>query len=486
MKAATVLLLALSAYLAGCSDDSSEPEPVLVAANGVTIQEVAIYQGLKRDLMLAGAVTEGGVPLIAGRDAIVRVFYATDAGYGGAPVIGRLEIDGAEPIDVTGKLSSAPSSDGDITSTVNFVVPGSLVGQTLTYKVSLLEESVAGSADNPAARWPSDGPQSVTVEGPANTLRVILAPVQYDFDGSGRLPDVSPAIVEQYRARLKQLFPVSDVEITVRAPIAWAEAIEPDGSGWDEIISRLVELRIEDGAPDDAYYYALFNPEDTLAEYCNQGCLLGATLLNAGPPDEGDIGLRLALGLGYPEYAVDTIAHELGHAHGRKHANCGSGLAPSSIDLAYPHEEGQIGVWGLDPATLQLYPPTVTSDIMGYCPFQWVSDYTYLGLFERGALVNLARWHEPTHRRRVALVSVTPEGAEWTKTTMISADLRGRRAVATIADATGARTPADGLYYAFDHLPGGLAFIPIGDGAIDSIELQIGGARHIVRAPSTQ
>ena len=41
---------------------------------------------------------------------------------------------------------------------------------------------------------------------------------------------------------------------------------------------------------------------------------------------------------------ADTAAHELGHSHGRNHAPCGMGLDPSSIDPAYPHDGGKIGV----------------------------------------------------------------------------------------------------------------------------------------------
>lgn len=465
----------LGIAIAGCSDDSeSTPPKELAPARGVTIERISLYQGLERSLMADGAETPAAtVPLVAGRDGVIRVFYQTDDTYDDAEVVARLELEGAEePLEVTGKLTYAASSNEDIGSTINFAVPGTAFGETLSYSVALLQKGGAGED----AAWPSDGKQTVPVEGPHSTLRVSLVPIQYDFDGSSRLPDVSESIVEQYRTRLQQLYPVSAVEITVHEPIPWAGELAANGDGWDEIIDAFVDLRARESISDDVYYYGVFNPEEQLSDYCFAGCLLGATLLNNSPSDVGDVGLRLALGVGYPEQSVDTMAHELGHAHGRKHANCGSGLAAGSVDSQYPHEEGQIGVWGLDPSTMQLYPPSVTSDIMGYCEFQWVSDYTFAALLHRGALVNLPRWKEPPRTRRTAVVRVEGGRAHWTRT--ISSRTRGKQAATIVA--SGKRLSVEAAYYPFDHLPGGLAFVPIDEEPVDAIEIEVEGARLVV------
>lgn len=470
---ATVLL---STLLTSCSDDpESAPPKQLGPARGVKIERISVYQGLERPLMADGEESgESTVPLVAGRDGVLRVFYQTDDSYDDSEVVARLELEGTdEPIELTGKLRYATSTDEDIGSTVNFPMPGSAFGAQLSYSVSLLQEG----GDGVSAVWPLDGRQTVPIEGPQSTLRVSLVPIQYDFDGSGRLPDVSETVVERYRARLQQLYPVSAVEITVHEPLPWSGELAANGDGWDEIIEEFVDFRAREGTPDDVYYYGVFNPEELLSDYCFAGCLLGATLLNNSPSDVGDVGLRLALGVGYPDQSVDTMAHELGHAHGRKHANCGSGLAVGSVDSQYPHEEGQIGVWGLDPAVMQLYPPTVTSDIMGYCEFQWVSDYTYAALLHRGALVNLPRWKEPAPERRTAVIHVDAHGARWTRT--IDSRTRGQHAAAVIV--SGQRRSVEAAYYSFDHLPGGLAFVPIDDNAVEAIEIEIDGASMLVR-----
>ena len=73
------------------------------------------------------------------------------------------------------------------------------------------------------------------VDGAANTLRLVLVPVAYMADGSGRVPDTSEATQAEFRDRFMQLYPVSDVEVSVREPIQWANPIQPYGQGWQEM-----------------------------------------------------------------------------------------------------------------------------------------------------------------------------------------------------------------------------------------------------------
>jgi len=85
--------------------------------------------------------------------------------------------------------------------------------------------------------------------------------------------------------------------------------------------------------------------------------------------------------------------HETGHSLGRKHpsssaAKCGN----SASDPLYPYPLGHIGpnngsMEGFDVGdslgqSLAIYPGTTWNDVMTYCvPNQWISDYTYLGMY---------------------------------------------------------------------------------------------------------
>lgn len=481
-----VLLGALFLPLAACAgedtigdDDGSEPTPEPVGATGVKIREVAIYQGLKRDLFLDGSPQGEGVPLVQGRDAVIRVFYDTDANYDKQSVTARVLIDGADPIEVEGVLG-ASSKEEDIASTINIPIPGSAIGAKFTYRVELTQLVLNGT-DNPDAHAPTSGKHEVTVEGPQSTFRVTLMPLKYNYDGSGRIPDTSEATVEKYRNRLLQLYPVSNVEITVHDPLTWNSRIGADGSGWDTVLGRLVDLRSQENLPDDAYYYGIFLPDDNFDSYCGFGCLLGLSLLNTDPPETGNVNLRMAIGVAYDIYTFDTAAHELGHAHGRMHADCGPGLDPGSIDQSFPYPGGQIGVWGMDSTTLELHAPTTTFDVMGYCDNNWISDYNYKALLARGKNVNLPRWHEPTARQRMAVVMMNGSGtATFGGVQTVPTGLSGKHLPATVIGAAGKARTTEAVFYAYDHLPGGMAFVPIEEEEPRHLEVKLDGVVHSI------
>lgn len=463
------------------ADDSSssdetdvDPVPATIGVPGARIRQIAIYQGVKRTLVVDGVAAPASVPIVAGRDAVVRVFYETDGTYDRAPVVGRLSIDGFAPIETQVVLGTS-STDAEMASTVNFVVPGDHVTEAFAYSVALLREGFAAD-DNPAARHPATASEAVVVEGKANTFRVKIAPLRYDADGSGRLPDLSPAALERFRTRILQLFPVSDVELTVRDPEPWDVVIAHDGAGWDDLINRVLMLRYDDDAPDDLYYYGMLNPEETLDEYCPPtGCIAGVTLLNGS----NDVRLRTSMGIGYAGYAENTGAHELSHAHGALHAPCGP-AAPSSVDSKYPYAGGKTGVWGLDTASMTLYDPETTTDFMGYCDVEWISDYTYKRLLARASKVNLPQTVGDARVPSV-IVSVNGKGeAKWGGATKISPLAQGKPVQARVSRGGAAVESVEASWFTIDHLDGGVAIVPVSSAGVQRIELVVDGRRFTV------
>jgi hypothetical protein len=432
--------------------------------------------------MLEGVPQQSTIPLIAGRDTLVRVFYALDAAYDGAPITGRLQLAGAAtPIDAVAPLAGV-STDGDLASTVNFFIPGASVGATLDYSVALLKEAPVGTADNTYAHWPAVGSEVVAVEGPQNTLRLKLAPFQYNADGSGRLPDTSPEMVEQYRRRFLALYPVSNVEVTVREATPWSQGIYPNGQGWEAVGQKTFSFRSQDGAPDDLYYYAIFNPANDIYDFCGGGCLLGVTLLNNQPEDVGSVQLRLALGVGFNDVTLDTAAHEIGHAHGRPHAPCGPGLDPQSIDPEYPYSGGLIGSWGYDITTGQIIDPAVASDIMGYCDTQFISDYNFVNLLDRGKNVNMPKKAGPmAPPGEYELVSIDGERASWGQVVHRGKPIAGDVVDVSLRGEDGHWRASQGRYLRFDHLPGGWLFVPKAAGASRAVhaDFVVDGARMV-------
>lgn len=79
----------------------------------------------------------------------------------------------------------------------------------------------------------------------------------------------------------------------------------------------------------------------------------------------------------------NNIRHEVGHAMARAHAPCGD---PSWPDPNYPdyapYPSGSIGEFGVSMRTAQIFDPQFSRDFMSYCSNEWVSPYTYLGLWD--------------------------------------------------------------------------------------------------------
>jgi len=483
MRQREILLLGLILGTVACGaddttnsgDSPTTPEPTYVGAPGVTIQQVAIYQGVKRILFDRGGTPPPTVGLVVGRDTLIRVHYTTAPENIGQPVIGRLHIGGSDaytdPFEAPATLF-AQSIEPDMNTTVNFIVPGDAITELLSYTVSIVQEGDPSAGDNPTAHHPGpDIAEAVHVEAPRNVFRVVFVPFQYNADGSGRLPD----IVEQaddYKNRLKQLYPVSDVEVVVREPVPWSDPILPSGQGWEEVGFQLFQIRSAEKPGPDWYYYGIFNPTATIQQFCGGGCLLGVTLLNNQPPDVGNEALRLGLGVGFPESGPDTTAHELGHAHGREHAPCGFGLDPSSIDAGYPHDNGGIGHWGWDIVNQTLIDPAIYSDIMGYCDDQWVSDHTFNALISRGTAVNLPMKKQPppldklpvdtvtADKVRYELINIDAHGADWSRSIDATALTTDATVALTVRSTGGDATELQGHFFRWDHMPGGWLLFP--------------------------
>jgi hypothetical protein len=136
------------------------------------------------------------------------------------------------------------------------------------------------------------------------------------------------------------------------------------------------------------YYYGLVRPTSTFQQYCQGSCTAGIGYV-ASSGGTFAAQARASVGVGYADEAsAATMAHEIGHNHGRNHAPCARGGQISGVDNGYPHGGGALGVWGYDSRTRVLIDPSQGTDIMGYCSNKWVSDYTYNALADRIASLN--------------------------------------------------------------------------------------------------
>jgi hypothetical protein len=394
--------LAALATLAACEgDDGSAPggpggsggsNPPLPAAPevgqphacGLRVSELSVYQGVKVALLREGeAVTPRNLPIVVGRRAYFRALLA----YSGAPTAGtavvRLRLEssaGVQEFESRG-LVTDPSSDPVLESSLNFDVPGDAIRADTRVTVDLYIGSTC--ANGGKISYPASGGLALSAED-TGVLKVVLVPIQYNADGSGRLPNLSEAQLQRYRDHLLAVYPTRAVELIVHEPLMTAVELTNE-SGWPQMLETLREVRARDGAAADHYYYGLVEPAESFTTYCRNACVAGLSYLV-----ESLSGTRLVgLGVGFATGSVagETLVHELGHQHGRTHTPCGGG---ANQDRNYPHMGGGIGEWGLDTRTVppRLQSPSNRKDMMGYCNPQWISDYTYGGIAQRRSAVS--------------------------------------------------------------------------------------------------
>ncbi len=432
-----------------------------LAAN-LGIQEIAFFQGVKVPVARNGAkITPRAADVIAGRAALVRVYLAPKAGWSPREVLGELRLEsasGAKTFSAT-TTPSASSTDASLASTLNFEVPTDAIAVDTRYSVTLFTKTAA-AGDTSGARYPSGGAlEALDARSTGPALKIVIVPVRYDADGSGRLPDVSAAQIEQYRRAFYAMYPAREVQVTVRAPYPYAGSVSPTGSGFSTLLQSIVKLRQTDGAPKDVYYYGAFNARSSFTSYCSGGCVTGLCGLLTYPSDST---ARACVGVGYTgAQSANTAAHEIGHAHGRSHAPCGGA---SGADSKFPYSGGRIGGWGWNLVTKKLVDPAVAKDFIGYCSPEWVSDYTFDALADRMSFVSASKsisfaWDAP---RTYRFVDVGADGRlAWGDTITLQEPPLGEPQTLTWeAEDGSAVATATGHLYPYDDLPGGYMLVP--------------------------
>jgi hypothetical protein len=295
------------------------------------------------------------LPLVAGRDAVLRVFLSADQVNFFGPVIrARFFRNGVEVQAIVSKPRDGipvQVSEGVLASSYNVVVPGSVLRPGTAMLVEALTEGVVPVLGGSVQQFPASG-QPVALEVrdvPPFSIRFV--PV---IQPGAAMGNVSTSNVGQFMAATQAVYPLGEVEVDVRQPYT-STATTATEAGWSQLLNEVRVLRLLDG--DTRYYHGIVR---RLAQWAGLGYI-------AHP---------VALSYDALPAASWTVAHELGHNWGRYHAPCGN---PAGVDTAFPHAGGTIGVYGLQFSQQQVHGPS-TPDLMGYCSPRWISDYTYLAV----------------------------------------------------------------------------------------------------------
>ncbi|MEQ1693411.1 MAG: hypothetical protein ABMA00_19115, partial [Gemmatimonas sp.] len=337
--------------------------------NGVQSNASVVYAGLPVliDLVLdqayltqASQKTDGSVAMVAGRDALLRVFAHADRANVLAPTVRARIYDGVtllQTLTLNGPGAGVPVAltEGTLSSTWNVVIAGANVRTATRVLVDIDPTNGVSEADETNNIWPRNGtPQSLTVNTvPTFTIRFVPVAVK-SLTGN-----VTVGNMNQFLTTSRLLWPILDVAADVRAPFtSSADTLLSNDSNnnWLTVLSEMNTLRSVDGAPSTMHYYGVVK-----------------VAYNSGVAGYGYVPGRAAMGWDYLPSGDGVAAHEWGHNFNRPHAPCGGAAGP---DPLYPYSGGDIGVFGWNSTTNALV-TTTTKDIMGYCNPKWISDYNW-------------------------------------------------------------------------------------------------------------
>jgi len=334
--------------------------PTGTGGNGVNLRIETLY------LVQSTQTRDGAVPLVANKDAYVRVFVVASGENTLAPSVRvRLSQNGTvqQTFTIPAPASSVPTSvdQSSFSKSWNVKIPGSMIQPGLQILADVDPTNQVSESNEGDNSFPTSGTPLPLQISALQTFRLRFIPMVQEENG--RRGAVTAANIDSYLTFTRKIHPVSSIDADLRDPYTVRGlGFDPQGNTWQAAVSELDAVRVAEGS--NRFYYGVVNTD------YNGGGVVG---IAAGIPAGAALGWDR-----FPDAPI-TVAHEIGHDWGRRHAPCGGAGGP---DPNYPYPLGMIGVYGLDVETQEVKIPSANTDIMGYCDARfWISDYNFSAIF---------------------------------------------------------------------------------------------------------
>jgi hypothetical protein len=233
---------------------STPPSRTVAVAAGETAAVTVTYVAEPRpslDLDIAGLyLTQSvqtftnDVPLVAGRDALLRVFVRANEANTVTPGV-RVRVYRSGTLQQTYTIAAPGAStpttvdEGTLASSWNVAVPGSLIGAGLEVLAEVDPAGSVAEGDETDNRFPASGtPAPVSVRAAA-PLALTLVPVLQSANGlQGR---VSNANKDEYLDLIRRIYPIPGYDATVHAVYTTVGPLQAnDANGaWGTLLSEL-------------------------------------------------------------------------------------------------------------------------------------------------------------------------------------------------------------------------------------------------------
>ena len=301
------------------------------------------------------------LPLVAGRDAFLRVYPLANESNSATPQVRVRLFDAGTlvqtfTVEAPGGTVPTERNDALLGSTWNLLIPGSLIQPGLEVLADVDPDNAVSESDESDNVYPGPDRQLPVQVRVTPALSITLLPVRQsanDLEG-----EVTEGNAESYVQLAQRIYPISahDTELHEAYTTTTLDALLPDDANgaWNTVLSEVLAVWIAESS--DRHYYGVVR-----------------TGYSSGLVGNGFLETPVAIGYDAQGDRGRIAAHELGHTWGRLHSPCGG---PADQDPDFPYPDGNIERIGYDLADEEVV-SRQTPDIMGYCQNAWISDYTY-------------------------------------------------------------------------------------------------------------
>ena len=315
------------------------------------------------------------VPLVAGEDALLRVFVVAPPAAGDTIPMVRATffVDGEETevveIERGSSIIGEQVNEGSLHASANVLVPASMIQPGLEMVVEIDPEGTVAPELGVAKRIPETGRMAVNVRAMPD-LEITLIPFLWSENPDsailGITRDLSPG--DPLLREIRDLLPVAEIDLNIHEPVV------TDSNSAYSLLEQTGAIRVAEGGT--GYFMGTMS-----------GSVTGA--------------LGVAYVPGWTSFSIPdsrVMVHELGHNLSLYHARgCGAGRP----DISFPQSDGTIGTWGYDFLAGTLVEPSV-HDLMSYCDPSWISEF-----FFTNSLRHRLVWEPAERSRRPAAPSLS-------------------------------------------------------------------------------